>query len=360
MKRIAAACALFLACCSAHAYLVDWLTMSNYVAGALSGYSPSNSVSGLSPTSTNYPAVYWTNNIGGSYFSTNFNCTLVQVGVPGVAQSAAMVTISNTSASQITVTLPGAAYSLSSAQNVTAANVPAGTALALGFYYSPGGTIYVIDNGENNQALLSLAAAVAAANGLLVGNAGIVSSTVTPSITSVAASQAVYASYYNNFPGTTMGIQFQAYDSLGNVWLQLFNRVGVNGASISNATLDVVDLAQAGSSGAQGNDRFEHRSPYLAFSANTTGERQFIEGTTISDAFGQNASLIGTTLYTPSIITSNLTSSGGFITNGTLVFCTTTNIGPLSASLNYFALIPPGGWIYVSTNQNSGTVWVKR
>lgn len=358
MKKLATL-AILLCTLSAHALIVDWFTMSNYVAQALSGFSPG--VGATTPAiSTNGPVLYWTNNVASSFWITNANFNLAQVGLPSSNQYSSQFIISNSSSLSITSTLPFTAYSISMATNVVGAVVPPGTALALAFFDNPNGVIYVVDNGQNNPALLSLAAAVGSAGfGVLLSSGGTISSTTNLQLYSVAGQNAVYGSFFNNYPGQLAGIQMQSFDALGNVWMDLWNRAAVRGMAVSNATLDVSELVQYGSSGAQASDRFEHRSANLFFPANTGGERQFILNNQTNAVFGASASFISSPLYTPGTIASNLTSTAGFITNGNLVLCTTTNF-PLATNLNYLALIGGGGLLYVSTNNAVTNVWVKR
>jgi hypothetical protein len=352
---------LLLCCTSAFAYYPSWTDMTNYVAAALSGYSPGGGSFTNTPAQpTNAPIIFWTNNIGSSFWITNQNFNVFESSLPSSNQYTAEIIVSNSSASPIIATLPFTAYSLSSAANVTGATIPGGSALKLVFQSNPNGVIYVADSGENNQALLSLAAAVASANGLLLSINGAVSSTVTPNITSVSTANGVYSSYYNNYPGTRSGIQFQAYDTLGNVWMNLLNRAGANGMVISNATLDLADMAQYGCNGVQGNDRYEHRSMYFINALNLSGERQFLFDTNIADYFGTNAAVIRSKLYSWQDITTNLLVTGGFVTNGIMVYCGNTNLGPLNTNYIYQACIPPGGYIYTSSNTGLGTaIWYK-
>lgn len=350
-----------LCCLSARAYYVDFNTMSNYVAAALSGYSPGGGGAGANtpPLSVNSPTVFWTNNVGTSFWITNASFQVFMSGLPSSNQYSATLVVSNYGAAPIIATLPFTAYSLSQATNVTGAVIPAGTALSLLFQSNPNGVIYVTDNGANNTTLLSLAASLATANGFLYGNAGIVQSTTNLFANTFNAQQGVYANYFNNYPNTFGGISFQSYDSLGNVWMNLQNRAGANGLVVSNATLDLADLTQFGNAGVSGNDRFEHRTAYLTNALNTAGERQFLFGTVVGAAFGLNGSVIFSTLATAGEVTSNLTVTAGFITNRNLIYCTTTNLGPLNTNYIYVGMIPPGGWIYTSSNTGtaSGSIW---
>lgn len=346
-------------------YYVSHPWFFNWEGTNTSGSGSTNIISGLGVgIPTNSPNLFWTNNVYKAFWSTNANFVIGQVGLASSNFWTSSIMISNSGAGTITATLPYPCYSISAGTTVSAATVPGGDALDLSFYANTNGLTYVADKGANNLVLQGLASSVAGSNGVLTALNGQVNIITNLTVWSLSAQNQLLANYMATLNGSASGLVFAAADTLGTISAGFYDRTWTNGLSLSNPNANVVDVTFSDTTGAWSNHRWEHRTANLTNSANLSGELQFWLNGSLTEAWGTNSAFIATPLFTKTITASNITASAitttsGFITNGNLIFCTTTNIY-VNTNYIYVAVIGAGGFIYFTTNNGVTNVWLHR
>jgi hypothetical protein len=357
MKKIILAMMLAFSVHTTHAAYPSFADMNSAIAAAIAGLG-TNSSGGLGAgVPIKSPNIYWTNNVFRSFWITNQTFTSAQVGLASSNFYVSQITISNSSPSAyITNIFPITAYSLSMKTNVGSALIAPGSALDLQFYYN-GTSYFVADKGANDATLSSLAAA-----GLL-GSSGILSinGTTITVVAIVPAASVVPSGIIITNPViatiTTPATEWVAQetgDSSGTVRLHLQNRFGVNGGLIENASLDLSEFVLRGSSGVQGNFRFEHRAGALSNPKNVSGELQFFLN------MGTNCLVLGTNsdqffqpVYAPQIVITNL---GEIYTSNTWNIVSITNNMPNFS----FQTANSNGQALVSISVSNGVTRIKQ
>lgn len=359
---------LSLSCFSAHAaFYVTWPDLWNFGTTNASG-SGTNIVGGTPVVATNSPNLIWTNSPKSyrSFWITNANFTMQNIGLPSTNNFSASIVISNSGASSINATLPMNCYSISAATNVTAASVVAGTALELIFLYNGVNMTYVEDRGQNSPQLLSIASSVLNSNGVLTAQSGQVNVITNVTMWNVTAQNTIFNNNMQTLNGTSVGWQMAAADALGTINFGLQDRIGTNGMIIEDTAHDFVDVVQLANSGNSISSRFIHSS--LLNAANTSGELQhFINGNTAGtmDALGGAVYTLNVPASLTNGIGSGATNSLPFtstgLTNNTLVNIripklvgaglVLSNINtkwyePLGSTTNGFCILQPGEMIY--------------
>lgn len=365
MKKLVALIFLllpFIAFAQPPPYYVDWNGMRNFA--KTNAFGTNNTVAGLGiGIPTNSPNIFWTNNVYKSFWATNGNFTIGQVGLASSNFFVSSIIISNAGNATITATLPYPCYSLSAGTTVSAAVVGASNAIDLSFYYNGSGITYVGDRGANSPQLASIAAAVGASNGVVIANNGAVYVTTNVTVWNMTVQNQMLANYFATLNGSSVGMAFSANDTLGTIGGGWYNRTGTNGWLIASPGANVVDLVLGNFSGGWSNDRFEARgSPSQTNALNVSGERQTsINGVMIESAGTNNVSVFPP-LYAKQTIISNLWSTGDWITNGRTIWGDTTNYGVNgNTNYNYVCLIGAGGFIYFTSNNGLGTnLWLHR